>query len=413
MSSDSQAARSVAVPSGTARRHPTLPRLRSALRRFGQPSTLFISLVAAGGVVALVNAAQGFAAAPPAKDWLVLAVLTWVSAAFAVKIPSITASISVSEVFIFSLVILFGAPAATLTVAIDGLVSSIYRGNRQPRRMLFNTAEPALSIWVSTLFYDAAGGPPPLSIAATPLTSLVGPVLVLAIAYLMMNTSLTAGAMGLESGRSSVAIWRKHVTWLSVNFLGGASIAMLLAVNMRQVSLQGLLLILPLVFILYLVFRNWTEKLHEAERHVAEISQLYLSTVEAFATAIESKDEVTHGHVRRVQAFSLAMAKHLGVTDAKVMQAIEAGALLHDIGKVAIPDHILHKPGKLTAAEYDLMKLHAPIGAGILAGVEFPYPVVPIGTAPPRELGRHGLPGSVGRRRYPNRRAHHLGRRLL
>ncbi len=339
---------------------------------------VYVTVVVALGATVLLESIRDFALAPPAYGWFTLAVLTWISAAFAIKIPSVTATISVSEVFVFALVLIFGSPAAMITVAIDGLVSSIYRGNRQTRRLLFNIAEPALSIWVASRVYSAVGGPPPLSGAEAPLTELVGPVLVLAVGYLLMNTWLTAAAVGLEAGKSIVAVWRGHIVWLSVNFMGGASIALLLAVNMREVTFQGLVLVLPLVLILYLVFRNWTERIQDADAHVAAVDRLYLSTVEAFATAIESKDEVTHDHVRRVKTLSLAIARHLGVTDSLQIRAIEAGALLHDVGKVAVPDHILHKPDKLTTAEYELMKLHAPVGSEILATIEFPYPVIPI-----------------------------------
>ena len=348
------------------------------VRRFPTSGLVCVTAVVVCGALALIEGYRSLLLQPPAPGWLVLAAMTWVSATFAIKIPSVSASISVSEVFVFALVILFGGPAATIAVAVDGLFSSVYRGNRQPRRLLFNTAEPALSLWVASYVYHAAGGPPPLSIAAAPLEVLVGPVLLLAITYLLMNTWLTAAAMALESGSSAMTIWRSHIGWLSVNFLGGASIALLLAVNMREVSVAGLVLVLPLVFILYLVFRNWTDRIRDAETHVTAVNRLYLSTVEAFAIAIESKDQVTHGHVRRVQTLSLAIADYLGVTDTLQRRAIEAGALLHDIGKVAIPDHILNKPGKLTSAEYDLMKLHAPIGSEILVAVDFPYPVVPI-----------------------------------
>ena len=189
---------------------------------------------------------------------------------------------------------------------------------------------------------------------------------------------LTACVIACESGASAASIWRRHIVWLSVNFLAGASIAMLLSVNMRQVSFQGLLLILPLVFLLYLVFRTWTDRVREADSHVAAINRLYLSTVEALAVAIESKDQVTHNHVRRVQTLSMIIAGQLGINDESELRAIEAGALLHDTGKVAVPDYLLNKPGKLTPDEYELIKLHAPIGAEILKAVDFPYAVVPI-----------------------------------
>ena len=112
--------------------------------------------------------------------------------------------------------------------------------------------------------------------------------------------------------------------------------------------------------------------------HVTQLNRLLLSTVETLATAIDAKDEVTHDHVRRVQQGTLALARLLGVSDTETLKAIEAAALLHDTGKIAVPEHILNKPGKLTPAEFDKMKRHAPIGAEILSSIDFPYPVVPI-----------------------------------
>src|SRR5690606_10218703 len=96
------------------------------------------------------------------------------------------------------------------------------------------------------------------------------------------------------------------------------------------------------------------------------------------ATAIDAKDQVTHGHIRRVQQHTLGLARAIGVTDQKQLSAIEAAALLHDLGKLVIPEHILNKPGRLTPGEFERMKLHAGVGADILSSIEFPYPVVPI-----------------------------------
>ena len=93
--------------------------------------------------------------------------------------------------------------------------------------------------------------------------------------------------------------------------------------------------------------------------------------------AIDAKDQVTHGHISRVQVYAVGLAKALGVDDEPTLKGIEAGALLHDTGKIAVPEHILNKPGKLTAQEYERMKTHVTIGADILSGIEFPYPVIP------------------------------------
>ena len=94
--------------------------------------------------------------------------------------------------------------------------------------------------------------------------------------------------------------------------------------------------------------------------------------------AIDAKDQITHGHIRRVQAYAVGLARQVGVSNQTLIKAIEAAALLHDMGKLAVPEYILNKPGKLTGAEFEKMKLHASVGADILTAIDFPYPVVPI-----------------------------------
>jgi putative nucleotidyltransferase with HDIG domain len=111
--------------------------------------------------------------------------------------------------------------------------------------------------------------------------------------------------------------------------------------------------------------------------HVAQLNVL-VSTVHTLSTAIGARDEVTPRHVRRVQHGTLSLARELGVTDEDTLCGLEAAALLHDTGKIAVPEHILNKPGRLTASEFEMMKRHAPIGAQVLAAIEFPYPVAPV-----------------------------------
>jgi putative nucleotidyltransferase with HDIG domain len=105
---------------------------------------------------------------------------------------------------------------------------------------------------------------------------------------------------------------------------------------------------------------------------------VFLSTIEALALAIDAKDQVTHGHIRRVQRYTMALAAALGVKDEKQLEALRAAALLHDTGKLAVPEYILNKPGPLTASEFERMKVHATVGADILKSIDFPYPVEPI-----------------------------------
>jgi diguanylate cyclase (GGDEF)-like protein/putative nucleotidyltransferase with HDIG domain len=127
----------------------------------------------------------------------------------------------------------------------------------------------------------------------------------------------------------------------------------------------------------YLIYRSARARLQSKTNELEALGQLYLATAEALATAIDAKDQTTHCHVRRVQIYAAGMGEVFGLTQAEIA-ALKAGALLHDIGKLAVPPHILNKPGPLTPAEFEKMKIHTVVGAQILSRVDFPYPVIPI-----------------------------------
>ncbi len=116
--------------------------------------------------------------------------------------------------------------------------------------------------------------------------------------------------------------------------------------------------------------------LEQKTRLISEASRMHLATVEALATAIDARDQIGMGHVRRTQIYAVGLGGILGLDESEI-NALRTGALLHDIGKLAVPDHILNKPGKLTPAELEKTKIHASVGASILDKVGFPYPVVP------------------------------------
>jgi putative nucleotidyltransferase with HDIG domain len=143
------------------------------------------------------------------------------------------------------------------------------------------------------------------------------------------------------------------------------------------ISVYAFIVAVPVLAVTFLTYRNYLEKVRSSIRHVDEMTDLHLRTIEALAIAIDAKDEVTHDHVHRVQLYATGLARLFGLSDGEI-EALKAGALLHDIGKLAVPDYILNKPDKLTTAEFDRMKVHTIVGAEILSRVGFPYPVVPV-----------------------------------
>src|SRR6476661_2652157 len=161
------------------------------------------------------------------------------------------------------------------------------------------------------------------------------------------------------------------------------------------------LLLAPIsIFATYLIYRSAKTRLQAKTDEVEALGRLHLATAEALATAIDAKDQTTHCHVRRVQVYAAGMGQVFGLAESEIA-ALKSGALLHDIGKLAVPAHILNKPGRLTAAESEKMKIHPIVGAQILSRVDFPFPVVPIVRHHHEQWDGHGYPDGLAGEQIP------------
>ena len=337
----------------------------------------YIATVVAVGTYVIAASAYDVVVRPTGNEWLWLAGLTILTGSFSIKLPSVSARISVSEAFVFAAVLFFGPSAATVIVALDTIIlTSWSHGGDRPRvRAIFNVSAGATAIWVAAHVFRFVLPETPIS---PQLEELLLPVSLLAFTYFAVNSSLIAIAVGCEKALSPIEVWKNNFIWVGLNYVGGACVAMLLVNYRQRIDFTALSVIIPLLVITYLTFRTSLGRLEDANRHIAQVNSLYLSTIETLAMAVDAKDQITHGHIRRVQVYAVELARRLGVNNDRQLKAIEAAALLHDMGKLAIPEHILNKPGKLTTAEFETMKRHAAIGADLLSSIRFPYPVVPI-----------------------------------
>jgi diguanylate cyclase (GGDEF)-like protein/putative nucleotidyltransferase with HDIG domain len=195
--------------------------------------------------------------------------------------------------------------------------------------------------------------------------------------YFGINTSIVAVIVGWTTRQRPWAVWRDNFIWTSPQYLAGGVLAGGLHLVNTMVPWQGLLLSIPPLYLVYRSYSLYLGRVEQQQKHIGEMAQLHWRTIEALALAIEAKDDATAAHLKRVQIYAVEMAKELQLTDAEV-KAIEAASLLHDIGKLAVPEYIISKPGKLTPEEFDKMKIHPIVGAEILERVSFPYPVVPM-----------------------------------
>ena len=185
-----------------------------------------------------------------------------------------------------------------------------------------------------------------------------------------------AALLAITFGGNARKVWEACYVWTLPYYVLSGTLIGLYGSTSPTLGWQSMILIVPLLLLFYQTCRIYMKRLDQQRGNATRIEQLYLRTIETLAMAIGAKDRQMEGHLQRVQVYALAIAKEMRMSGAE-MKALEAAALLHDIGKLAVPEHIISKPGRLTPEEFDRMKIHPIVGAEILERVRFPYPVVP------------------------------------
>ncbi|HEY7058129.1 MAG TPA: HD-GYP domain-containing protein, partial [Vicinamibacterales bacterium] len=346
--------------------------------------TVFVTAITATGTAVLVQSVWNLLRHPIDPLWLVLAVLTVSTGWVMLRVPTVQIGFSISDTFNIAAAVLFGPSAGAITAALDGLVLSSQFGftRRTAYRLLFNIAASAIAIWVAAQVFFALAGGRPLQDGPWAALRLVALLATFGAINYVLNTGLVAMAVSLERGLPPLVVWRDHFLNLWATHFGGvlAVVPLLMLRRLRPSigALELLVLIVPLPAILYTTFRHAVGRVQDQVAHLGQVNRVYVAVIEALAQAVDAKDQVTHDHIRRVQTQAVRLSRALGVTGDDQLQAIMAASLLHDVGKLAVPEHILNKPGRLTESEMEVMKRHAPAGAEILSVVGFPYPVVPI-----------------------------------
>ena len=343
----------------------------------------FISLVVAVGTGVLLYAAVY----PTSKNiaqficYLLIAIL---AARLKVHLPGITGTMSVNFLFILLGVLELSLPETLILGSAAVVVQCFYHDRPSPVQVTFNLCASAFATAVAYDVYHLAIGegwfrshPLLLGLAAS--------------TYFLANTGSIATVISLTERKALNKIWVDCYFWSFPYYLVGAAFAGMLGWFNRAFGWETSLLIVPVIYLIFRSYRLYLGKLEDEKRHVEEMANLHLRTIEALALAIEAKDHTTHDHLQRVRVYAIEVAKELKICPPE-MEALHAAALLHDIGKLAIPEHIISKPGRLTPEEFEKMKIHPVVGAEILERVRFPYPVVPIVRAHHEKWDGSGYP---------------------
>ena len=324
--------------------------------------------------------------------WVILLLLTVAASRLTVLVTSADGAQrtreSIADSFVFVAVMLYATPPASvagpavLLAALVGFVSTY--GIATKRQVIVKVGMAVISTSIAASlygvlvgFFSESSGP-----GGVQLDNFLIPVLVLAALQYALSTVVSSWFLSFEAGGRLVLIpSQETIVWTLTTKLASAASAVLFfaAIVGKGFSYAALgLLLSALVHFLYRFNERRLQDVKRAEadhrRHAEEMAEIHMNTIESLAIAIDAKDQTTHGHVRRTQIYAKEMGRLFKVAPSE-LQALHAGALLHDIGKLAVPEYILNKPGKLTEAEFAKMKIHPTVGGDILKRVNFPYPV--------------------------------------
>ena len=289
-----------------------------------------------------------------------------------VRMPGVNGTMSVN--FVFTLLAVTALdPSKTVIVSVTGALTQLLWNSKNKLKLIhvmFNAASCATSCGLAYLIFHSEflrniNSKFPIMVFWT------------AIGFFIFNTVSVATIAALSLEKPVWQFWKDNYFWTSPQYLFGAMLTWLIHVLVGVFGWEVSVLVLPGLFFVDRSYRLYLGRLEQEQQHVSQIADLHLRTIKSLALAINAKDVTTHNHLKRVQIYAQEIAKELNVPE-EIMRALQTAALLHDIGKLAVPEYIISKPGRLTPEEFDKMKIHPVVGAEILESVKFPYPVVPI-----------------------------------
>ncbi len=382
------------------------PAVRDRASAAGLPAStrLLIALVAGAGL-ACVGAGLArltLEALPAVLLFLSLAVL-----ASAVKLdlplPGGGSTLSISYVVTIAAMLVLGPWLAAPIAAASAWAQCNIRVKRHNAwyQSLFSVGTLALSVAAAGALYDAVSALLP-QVAWAAGAALV----VAATAYFLLNTSLISGVMSTSSGDRIRETWERDYLWSAPSYYIGAALGLLVVEAMKGDRIWWAAVLVVPAYLTFRSYRIYTERLAQEQRQVRQMSDVQMAIVEALATAIEAKDGTSSLQTERIRTYSEGLAQAASMAEAEIL-GVKTAALLHDIGNLAVPEHILAKEGPLSYDEYERVKIHPRVGADILKSVPFLYPVIPFILGHHERWDGRGYPAALRGEEIP------LGARVL
>lgn len=356
------------------------------------PSRPVIALVATTASLALLLTILGFLynPTPDLKAILIFTVLAIIAEVFGLEIYG-SNSVSVGTALLVAVALTAGLPGLTVVSAAMALVHFL---RRRPAfyKTIFNWATDVLAGSVFILVQNLLE----VQVGMGTVLLLLLPVVLASSIFFIVETGLVAVAFTLSGrGNSVIATWKELFQWLAGNYIVLGIMGLFLAMSYVALGLTGVIVFVMPVAMMHLAQRQYLEQTkkstselrrmntelaaanQEIEAATRSMRQLNDDLFLTLSRVIDARDPYVLGHANQVAEYAVAIARALGLPAEQVTSIRQAG-LLHDLGKIAISDHVLHKPGKLTDEEYEYVKTHVNIGATMLENSQSLRHLVPI-----------------------------------
>ncbi|MBC7925102.1 MAG: HD domain-containing protein [Bryobacteraceae bacterium] len=370
---------------------------------------IYISVVIALGLatVGVASATWESANFPRFFTYLVLACL---SGGLKIRMPGVTATQSGAFLIVLLSIAVLSTPETVAVAVIAAIVQYAWQSKIKLKLMqaAFNASNVGIAAYLASLvihsrFLFDLGFQHPLRLAFAS---------VVYFALTCVVVSIVISLTDVEK-RSFRQVINDYYLWSTPLYVFGAGLTEGIRLLERYFGWQIAILVVPAVYSFYQVWAVYADRVEgerkrqeEARIHAEEMSALHVRTIHALAMAIEARDRTTHDHLRRVQIYAVELGRDIGMNHAE-LEALRTAAVLHDVGKLAVPEHIIGKPGRLTREEFQKVQAHPVVGADILERVNFPYAVVPIVRSHHERWDGSGYPNGLKGEDIP------LGARIL
>lgn len=318
----------------------------------------------------------------PFIDWLTLcsaAVIYFIFSRYRFRIPRTRKHISARESLIFWIMIWLGGEGSVL-LALFSAIYSFRRHLKHSLRWLLEISFVVIASFISSLtFYFTLKfglGFDKNPIADNPINIfwLLGGLIIVGVLYFAVYSLLFLIFQMLHGSSRLHLVWKNLPLWAGVSTLSCVAIVFSFYLIIVYFKLLASALVLPGAIITHFFYRFQKKIFIKKVEEINEKSRIYFATIEALVKAINARAPIRSAHVVRKQVFAVGIGKALNLGNEEI-NALKIGALLHDVGKLAVPDHILKKSGKLTPAEMERLKVYPEVSASILERVNFPCPV--------------------------------------